>query len=103
MWRLHHMRNNSFNGSPILKNGVPKSSKESFTEGVVFTTRNYSAVVLLCLQDKFDFTTEQLQEVSVYLNDTFDSVLKGYLTLEDIAKTLKLESNIDLTFGKSNE
>ena len=57
-------------------------------ETVNFAVQNYSAVVLLCLKDKFDFTTDQLKEVINYINDTFDAVCDGYLTLDDIRKLL---------------
>ncbi len=77
-------------------------------EGIKFTVRNYSSVILLCLKDKFDFTPEQLQQAAVYINDTFDSVCEGYLSLDDIDKTLKEEDDITITFnskeiGGSNE
>jgi len=68
------------------------------TKGVTGTVENYSAVVLLCLKDKFNFTSEQLQDVAWYINDTFDSVEKGYLSLEDIIQTLKEEDGLDVRF-----
>lgn len=73
-------------------------------ETVNFAVQNYSAVVLLCLKDKFDFTTDQLKEVVNYINDTFDAVCDGYLTLDDIRKTLSIENDMKITFeGKDNE
>lgn len=68
-------------------------------EGIKFTVRNYSSVILLCLKDKFDFTPEQLQQAAVYINDTFDSVCEGYLSLDDIDETLKEENDITITFN----
>jgi len=75
-----------------------KVKKEGYTEGVTGTVENYSAVVLLCLKDKFNFTSEQLQDVAWHINDTFDSVEKGYLSLEDIIQTLKEEDGLDVRF-----
>lgn len=75
-----------------------KAKKEGYTEGVTGTVENYSAVVLLCLKDKFGFTSKQLQNVAWHINDTFDSVEKGYLSLEDIIQTLKEEDDLDLRF-----
>jgi dGTP triphosphohydrolase len=75
-----------------------KAKKEGYTEGVTGTVENYSAVVLLCLKDKFGFTSKQLQDVAWHINDTFDSVEKGYLSLEDIIQTLKEEDDLDLRF-----
>lgn len=75
-----------------------KAKKEGYTEGVTGTVENYSAVMLLCLKDKFGFTSKQLQDVAWHINDTFDSVEKGYLSLEDIIQTLKEEDDLDLRF-----
>ena len=75
-----------------------KAKKEGYTEGVTGTVENYSAVVLLCLKDKFGFTSKQLQDVAWHINDTFDSIEKGYLSLEDIIQTLKEEDDLDLRF-----
>lgn len=84
-------------GSMLWKEKVAKS--EGYAEGVEFTAKNYSAVVLLCLKDKFDFTTDQLKEVSGHINSTFDSICGGYLTLQDIMDTLEEENHIHITFG----
>ena len=79
-----------------------KAKQEGYTKGVTKgvtgTVENYSAVVLLCLKDKFNFTSEQLQDIAWYINDTFDSVEKGYLSLEDIIQTLKEEDGLDVRF-----
>jgi hypothetical protein len=75
-----------------------KAKQEGYTEGVTGTVENYSAVVLLCLKDKFGFTSKQLQDVAWYINDTFDSVEEGYLSLEDIIQTLKEEDGLDMRF-----
>ena len=84
-----------------FKDGHEDGYQEGHVDGIKFTIEQYSGVVLLCLKDKFDFTTEQLQEASMYINDTFDSVCEGYLSLHDIIKTLKEENDIDLRFIKS--
>lgn len=67
-------------------------------EGMKFAIRNYSPVLLLVLKDKFGFTASQLQDVALYTRDTFDSVLKGYVSLEDIAQVLKEEDGLDLKY-----
>lgn len=75
-----------------------KAKQEGYTKGVTGTVENYSAVVLLCLKDKFNFTSEQLQDVAWCIDDTFDSVEKGYLSLDDIIQTLKEEDDLDVRF-----
>jgi dGTP triphosphohydrolase len=96
------MKKSFFHNKPKKKSTtfqqLLKAKKEGYTEGVTGTVENYSAVVLLCLKDKFGFTSKQLQDVAWHINDTFDSVEKGYLSLEDIIQTLKEEDDLDLRF-----
>lgn len=96
------MKTNFFHNKPKKKSTtfqqLLKAKKEGYTEGVTGAVENYSAVVLLCLKDKFGFTSKQLQDVAWHINDTFDSVEKGYLSLEDIIQTLKEEDDLDLRF-----
>ena len=79
---------------------VGKSYKKGRTDGIRFTVENYSAVMLLVLKDKFDFNTEQLIDVKTYVNDAFDSICQGYLTLPDVIDTLYDENNINVTFNR---
>ena len=96
------MKTSFFHNKPKKKSNtfqqLLKAKNEGYTKGVTGTVENYSAVVLLCLKDKFDFTTKQLQEVAWYINDTFDSVEKGYVSLDDIIQTLKEEDDLDVRF-----
>lgn len=78
---------------------VQSAKEKGYSEGIKFTTYNYSAVMLLCLKDKFDFTTEQLKEIASEVNETFDSLCKGYLSLSDISDTLKEENDLELQFN----
>ena len=87
-------------GENIILKNEKKARKERYNEGLCFTIKNYSAVVLLCLKDKFDFTPDQLQEVSKHINDMFASVCEGYLSLSDVEKVLREEEGIAISFGK---
>lgn len=82
---------------------ILKAREQGYQDGIKFTVENYSSVLLLCLKDKFNFTTEQLQEIAGYVNDAFESVCEGYLTLNDITETLKKENDIDITFKKGDK
>lgn len=79
--------------------GFRRGYKEGYDEGIQATIENYSSVILLCLKDKFDFNTEELQKVAIYINDMFDSICLDYLTLSDISTTLKEENNLEINFG----
>lgn len=98
---MKYTRTNLTNGGRHSKYILAR--EQGFQEGKNFAIKNYSAVLLLCLKDKFDFTTEQLQEIAVHVNNTFDSVCEGYLSLEDIAKTLKEENDINLQINGLDE
>ena len=96
------MKKSLFHNKPKKKSTIfqqlSKAKQEGYTKGVTGTIENYSAVVLLCLKDKFNFTTGQLQDVANYIDDTFDSIEKGYLSLDDIIQTLKEEDDLDIRF-----
>ena len=76
-----------------------KAYAQGRTDGVGFAVKNYSAVMLLCLKDKFGFDTEQLIKIKDCVNESFDAISENYLTLEDVARTLKEENEIDLHFS----
>ena len=98
------MKPSFFHNKPKKKNNtfqqLLKAKHSGIELGVTTTVRNYSGVLLLCLKDKFGFTKEQLQEAARHINDTFDAINEGYLSLDDIAKTLKEEDDIDIRFLK---
>ena len=72
-----------------MKEEELKIRSQGYSEGIRFTAYNYSAVVLLCLKDKFDFTTEQLKDASLHINNTFTDICEGYLNLTDIVKNIR--------------
>jgi len=75
-----------------------KAKKDGYAKGVTGTVENYSAVLLLCLKDKFGFTSKQLQDAACHIDETFDAVNEGYLSLDDIIQTLKEEDGLDVRF-----
>lgn len=81
---------------------IRDAKEEGRQEGVDFAVVNYSAALLLCLKDKFDFTTEQLEEVAVRVNEMFNDICDGLLSLEDIVDVLKEENDIDIRFVNSD-
>ena len=96
------MKKSLFHNKPKKKSTIfqqlIKAKQEGYTKGVTGTIENYSAVVLLCLKDKFNFTTGQLQYVAKCIDDTFDSIEKGYLSVDDIIQTLKEEDDLVIRF-----
>lgn len=78
--------------------GYKEGYKDGYSKGINFTVKNYSSVILLCLKDKFNFNNDELQKIAIYINDTFDSVCKGYLTLNDISQVIKEENGLEVSF-----
>lgn len=79
-----------------------KGYKQGYEKGIQDTVRDYSAVVMLVLKDKFDFDVKELMLVTQHINEMFDSVCCGYVSLEDIAKTLEEENALELRFQGQN-
>ena len=98
------MKTNFFHNRTKKKNTtfaqLLKAKETGITKGVTSTVENYSAVVMLCLKDKFGFTSKQLQDAAWHINETFDSINEGYLSLDDIIQTLKEEDDLDVRFIK---
>ena len=85
----------------LERNGVVVKELESIIEertrdAIDYTVKQYSAVVALCLRDKLGFGTIRTQRFLQDVNEVFDSIIKGYLTLDDVIETVKQE--LDLEF-----
>ncbi len=85
----------------LERNGVVVKELESIIEertrdAIDYTVRQYSAVVALCLRDKLGFGKIRARRFLQDVNEVFDSIIKGYLTLDDVIETVKQE--LDLEF-----
>ena len=81
-----------------FKKCYDKGYDTGMKKGMCETVKNYSAVTLLCLKDHFDFTTEQLEQMSGYINNYFDSVCKGLVSLHDVKQALQDENGIKIRY-----
>jgi len=68
------------------------SDNQAFKHGYI----SNMAFALLVLNDKFDFTEEQLNQFIDEAAELLDSYNKDLLTFEDICETLKEETGITL-------
>lgn len=57
---------------------------------------DYSAAVMLCLHDKLGFGPVRAQRFIKDVEELFDSINKGYLTIEDAKQTIREELGIDI-------
>lgn len=79
-----------------------------FKKGVIFAVRMMSVVICYVLADKYGFGHQKLKQIAASLNYTADSVVKGYISLEDLETVLKEEHDITIQSseerkGKHNE
>ncbi len=85
----------------LERNGVVVKELESIIEertrdAIDYTVKQYSAVLALCLRDKLGFGKIRTRRFLQDDNEVFDSIIKGYLTLDDVIETVKQE--LDLEF-----
>ena len=85
----------------LERNGVVIKELESIIEertrdAIDYTVKQYSAVLALCLRDKLGFGKIRTRRFLQDVNEVFDSIIKGYLTLDDVIETVKQE--LDLEF-----
>lgn len=85
----------------IVKEGVtPEDLKFLYNQtkatSIHFTTSAYSAAVAIVLHDKFGFGEVRLKRVLAEIEDTFDSIEKGYVKIEDIKKVILDECKVNI-------
>lgn len=74
-----------------------KTSKDA----IDFTIMNYIACVALCLHDKLGFGHDRTCRFMRDVDNLFDSINKGYLSLDDVLKTV--EEEIGITFERTKQ
>ena len=80
-----------------LNAAIDTARKEERERVFDFVQGYYSAVLATILHDKWDFDEKDLRKVLVEIADLYDSLMKGYVDVKDLRKTLLEETNIDLT------
>ena len=79
-----------------LERAVGKALNEERSKVVEFVVHQYTCAVAIVLRDKLDFGRTRLLRTLEQINDTFDSIDRGYLTMGDIKKAISDETGIDL-------
>jgi|WetSurMetagenome_2_1015567.scaffolds.fasta_scaffold601612_2 hypothetical protein len=83
----------------LVKNGVTAKDLLNLqhTEGmyaVKQTVHDYSVAVASILHDKLGFGTTRLECTLTDISELFDGINKGYVSIEDLEKTLKEETGV---------
>lgn len=53
------------------------------------------------LRNKFDYGRKRMERFKFHMNDLADSILRDYLTVDDICQNLKEETGIELYFKEN--
>lgn len=69
-------------------------TEQEACNAIEFTVKQYSAVVMLCLKDKLGFGPVRAQRFMKNVDELFDSINQGYLSLDDVIQTVEEELNI---------
>lgn len=82
----------------IKKESYQKGYSSGFEKGSVesrnFTVKMMSEVIAYVLADKYGFGHQKLHQVIKSLEYASDSIVNGYMSLEDIESVLKNEHDI---------
>lgn len=73
---------------------VKRMQEQAEKDAIAFAVEQYSAVVALCLRDKLGFGKVRAQRFMGQVDEMFDSINKGYLTLDDVLETVEEELGI---------
>lgn len=57
---------------------------------------DYSAAMMLCLHDKLGFGPQRAQRFAAQVEELFDSINNGYLSVEDCKQTILEELGIEI-------
>ena len=82
-----------------VKQGYEKGKQESIQKA----TNLSLAVPLMVLRDEFGFGEKRLNKFFECYLDLYDSIDKKYLNIEDILKTLKEETGIEIVERWKND
>lgn len=66
------------------------------SEAMDFAFRQMMLLPLMVLRDHYGFGTKRIEEYIDHVADMLDSYNRGYLDLDDIEKTLKEETGIEV-------
>ena len=75
---------------------IKKMEDNAKRDSIDFAIMNYFACVALCLHDKLGFGHDRACRFLQDVDNLFDSINKGYLSLDDVLKTIEEEIGIKL-------
>ena len=88
-----------------LANGrsAAKLIKERADANIQVTARLCIASTAMVLLDKHGFNLTELRQTLDQITEVYDSIVQGYVTFDDILKTLNDEYGLDLRFTEGKK
>jgi hypothetical protein len=80
----------------LTADDIKKLQKQEGLAATDFAVSAYSAAMALCLHDKLGFGPVRAQRFMKQVEELFDSINQGYLTVEDVIKTVEEELGISI-------
>ena len=83
-----------------LKRAVDMAIGEERRKIIDIAVCQYTCAVAIVLRDKLGFGQTRLLRVLEQINETFDSIDRGYISVDDIVKVISEETGIELVVRK---
>lgn len=83
----------------LERKGIDRAELSRIIDYVV---KQYSAVLALCLHDKLGFGKVRTQRFMGEVDQVFDSINRGYLSLDDVIETVEKELGIAIISRRDN-
>jgi len=80
----------------VTANDLKYLQEETKKTSISFTTDAYSVAVATVLHDKFGFGEIRLKRALAHIEDTFDSINKDYVKLNELKKVILDECKINI-------
>lgn len=88
--------------NPALKQAAIKAKlettlKNSFKDGIEYATTMVNIMTVMILFDKFNFSEEDLHKFTDEMDSISDSMIDGYVSIEDMIATIREEAHTNMT------
>ena len=85
----------------LVKQGVTADDLKRIYEqtkatSIKYAVSAYSTALAIVLHDKYGFGEKRLKAVLAQVEDTFDSIVQGYVSLDDLKKTILEECKVNI-------
>lgn len=85
----------------LAKKGVTAEDLKRIYEqtkatSIKYTVSAYSTALAIVLHDKYGFGEKRLKTLLAQVEDTFDSIVQGYVSIDELKKTILEECKVNI-------